>query len=343
MAVNIRQVNLGIGLVDQADLTTVNANSEFIRPTKINRALAAVPLNTESNAEDLGKDDEFETQSFITNWDMTDTWEMDLTSEMAAWAASFCLGTSVDSAPAVGAYRHTATPQSTGIDLPSFSICEKLPSDGSYLDRVMIGNVIQGFTVQLNSGVGRQNAKLLVDIVGTGKMTEPSSVTLPSVTTLHRLNAASATITINGTNYVTGGNIISCEFGFRNNVRLDQAFYPGSGVQSGGQIRGRMEHGDREIFLRFVARLRTSEDAFTKITNQTTGTAAITLQGALITGSTYHDMSATFHQVVFGSAVVAEDNGIATVQVECRVQKHTSNGTLTMYATNELPLVGIET
>lgn len=342
MAVNIRQVNLGIGLVDQADLATVNANAEFIRPTKINRALAAVPLNTESNAEDLGKDDEFETQSFLTNWDMTDTWEMDATSEMLAWAFSFGLGTSVDATVATGAYSHTATPQSTGIDLPSFSICEKLPSDGSYLDRVMIGNVVQGFTVQLNSGVGRQNAKLIVEIAGTGKKTEPSSVTLPAVTTLHRLNAASATITINGTNYVTGGNIISCEFGFRNNVRLDQAFYPGSGVQSGGQIRGRMEHGDREIFLRFTARLRTSEDAFTKLSAQTAGTAAIALQGALITGSTYHSMLATFHQVVFGTVVVAEDNGIATVQVECRVQKHASNGTVTFVATNEITLVGIE-
>ena len=343
MAVNIRQVNLGIGLKAQTDLATVNSNADFIRPTKINRALANVPLNTESNAEDLGKDDEFETQSFVTNWDMNDTWEMDATSEMLAWAFAFGLGSSVDSAPAVGAYRHTATPQSSGIDLPSFSICEKLPSDGSYLDRVMIGNVVQALTVQLNSGVGRQNAKLIVEVARTGKKTEPSSVTLPAVTTLHRLNAASATISINGTNYVTGGNIISCEFGYRNNVRLDQAFYPGSGVQSGGQIRGRMEHGDREIFLRFVARLRTSEDAFTKIANQTTGTAAITLQGALITGTTYHDMSATFHQVVFGTAVIAEDNGIATVQVECRVQKHASNGTITWYATNELPLVGIET
>lgn len=342
MAVNIRQVNLGIGYVDQADLVTKNANAEFVRPTKINRALSSAPLNTESNREDLGKDDEFETQSFLTNWDFSDNWEMDATSEMLAWAFSFGLGTSVDSTPATGAYRHTATPQSASIDLPSFTVCERLPSDGSYLDRAYVGCVLQGFTVQLNSGVGRQNAKLLCDIVGTGKIIEPSTVTLPAVAALHRLNAASATISINGVNYVTGGNIISCEFGWRNNVRLDQAFYPGSGVQSGGAIRGRMEHGDREVFLRFTARLRSASDEFTKLSAQTSGTAVITLQGDLITGSTYHDMSATFHQVVFSTVVIGEDNGIATVQVECGVQKHSSNGVCTLYATNEKTLVGIE-
>ena len=43
MAVNIRQVNLGIGLKAQTDLATVNSNSDFIRPTKINRAWPTFP------------------------------------------------------------------------------------------------------------------------------------------------------------------------------------------------------------------------------------------------------------------------------------------------------------
>ena len=134
--------------------------------------------------------------------------------------------------------------------------------------------------------------KLIVEVAGTGKKTDQQRNSAFRHN-LHRLNAASATISINGTNYVTGGNIISCEFDSATTSALirHSTQAPGS---SPGQIRGRMEHGDREIFLRFVARrLRTSEDAFTKIANQTTGTAAITLQGALITGSTYHDMSAT--------------------------------------------------
>ena len=267
---------------------------------------------------------------------------MFLTSEMLAFAFAFGLGNSAATTPAAGAFRHTAVAQSSSIDLRPFSIAEKLAADGAHLDRVLIGQVVSGWTVQLNSGVGRQAAKLIIDYSGTGKRTEPSGLTLPAAATLHALNAGSMTITINGTNYVTGGNIVSLEFGFRNNVREDK-FFPGSGTQDGAQIGGRMEHGNREAFLRFVARLRTSSDEFTKVSAQTAGTAVVTAQGALITGSTFHDMSVTFHQVVFRTAVVAENDGIATVNVECGVQKHASNGLMTAYATNEIALFGGET
>jgi hypothetical protein len=344
MSVNIRQTAFALGMVEQADLVTENSGAEFFRPTKVNQQLAEAKPNTESNAQDLGKDDEFATQVFLVSKDSGFQLECFTTSEMAAFAFAFGLGNSAATSPDPPAVRHTAVPQSSGIDLRSFSYVEKLPADGTYLDRLLRGCVVAGWTLQLNSGVGRQNSKLIIDVVGTGSEERPSGVTLPAPTTLHGLNAGSATITINGTNYITAKAIISLECGFRNNVRLDSGFFPGSGTEDGFNIRGRMEHGDREAFLRFVARLRTSSDEFTKLFAQTEGTAVITLTGAAIASSVNpHDLSITFHRVTFASAVVDQADGIATVSVECGVLKHASNGLMTAYATNEIALFGGET
>jgi hypothetical protein len=343
MSVNIRQTAFALGMVEQADLVTANIAAEFFRPTKVNQQLAEQKLNTESNAQDLGKDNEFATQVFLVSWDSAFQLECFTTSEMAAWAFAFAHGDSTATSPDAPAVIHTSVPQSSGIDLPSFSYVEKLPADGTYLDRMLVGLVVNGYTLQLNSGVGRQNSKLVIDVVGTGQQTVPSAITLPAATTLHGLNAGSATITIVGNDYVTLKTIISLECGFRNNVRLDSGFFPGSGSQSGANIRGRMEHGDREAYLRFSTRLRTSSDEFTKLTAQTEGTAVITLTGAAIASSVNpHGLSITYHRVTFATAVVDQADGIATVNVECGVLWHSSNGLLTAVATNEIALFGNE-
>lgn len=343
MSVNTRQQAIAIGKVAQADLVTASGASDLFRITKINRNTSDLRLVSESDAQDVGKDDEFASQNFLTNWDTQFQLETYLCSELAGFAAAFGLGNSVDSTPAVGAYRHTAVFQSSGIDLHPFTYAEKMPADGSALDRAIVGGVLGGATFQFNSGPGRQNAKLVLDVVGTGNFDSPSGITLPAPGTLHSINAGGLTITINGNNYITSKRIISLEFGFRNNVRLDSGFFPGSGSVSGANIRGRMEHGDRECFLRATIRREAGADEFTKYINQTEGTAVITGQGALITGSTYHDFSATFHRVVTGSMQDVDADGIAAIAIEWVVMKHASNGVLTLYATNEFPLMGAET
>ncbi len=343
MSVNTRQQAIAIGKVAQADLVTASGASDLFRITKINRNTSDLRLVSESDAQDVGKDDEFASQNFLTNWDTQFQLETYLCSELAGFAAAFGLGNSTDSAPAVGAYRHTAVFQSSGIDLVPFSYVEKMPSDGSLIDRVLIGCVLNGATFQLNSGPGRQQAKLLLDVVGTGKFTSPSSITLPAPGTLHSIGTGGLTITINGNDYIASKRMISLEFGWRNNVRLDSGFFPGSGSQSGASIRGRMEHGDRECFLRATVRRESGASEFSDYLSQDEGTAVITGQGALITGSTYHNFSATFHRVAIGSMQDVDADGIAAVQIEWVVMKHSTNGVLTLYATNEIALMGAET
>lgn len=344
MSFNIRQTAFAVGRVKQADLVTSNIDADLIAFTKRNQDIGEVPYTVADDAQDIGKSDEFAVNTYLISKEARFRLEADLTTELLAFALAYGMGSSVDSAPAAGAYRHTATPQSAGIDLLPFTVVERLPSSGTAaLDRAMIGCVVDGFTISFNNGPSRENSTLALDIVGTGKTVSPSTLTIPAVGTLHRLNAGSFGVTILTTNYVTGGRIVSMEMSWRNNVRLDQGFFIGSGADEGFQIRGRMEHGDREARISVVARLETDSSELTKLAAQTEGTVIVTGQGSLITGSTYHDMSVTWQRCRIGSAIISNDAGIATVQFDIVPMKHSSNGLVTAYATNEIALFGAET
>lgn len=346
MPANIRETIISTGYIAQADLETANILADFRTLPKNNAALAEVRGNIETDAQDIGKGHEFAANAFRLGRDVNFQIQSYLNSEIAAFAFAYANGQSVASNPAGTAYRHTSSPQdpvSGGIELPLFSLIETIRQGGAaVLDRMLVGNVVEGWTINLNSGPGRQNAQITIDCVGSGLMTEPSGIVVPAVETTHGLNAGTATITINSTNYVTTKNFVSAEFGLRNNHRLDAGYYPGSGTQDGFQTRGRMEFGDREPFLRYVARFENGSDELTKMTALTEGTAVITLQGSLITGATYHDLSVTFHRVLFTSAVIGDTDGIVTVSVDCAPMYHNSNGLMTCYATNLEPLVADE-
>ena len=347
MPANIRETIISLGYVSQADLSTANILADFRTLPKNNAALAEIRGNVETDAEDIGKGHEFAANAFQLGRDTTFQIQSFLNSEIVAFAFAYGLGGSVASNPGSGdAYRHTASPLnpvSGGIELPAFSVIETIRQGASaVLDRMLVGNAVEGWQIALNSGPGRQNAQITIDCVGSGYLTEPSSITVPSVETTHSLNAGSAAITINGTDYVTAKTFVSAEFGFRNNHRLDAGYYPGSGTQDGFQIRGRMEFGDREPSLRFVARFENGSDELTKLTELTEGTAVITLTGALIDGAVYHDLSVTFHRCIFTSAVIGDTDGIVTVAVEAAPMYHESNGLMTCYATNLEPLVADE-
>src|SRR3974377_769258 len=141
---------------------------------------------------------------------------------------------------------------------------------------------VRGGPSTSGSGPGRANSKISVQFAGSGKMTEPSAITMPAATAEKLLPSASLTLTINGVDYVTNKNIVSLETSWKNNIRMDQGFYPGSGFQSAGDppsgaIRGRMEFGNRQGSLKFTARFDNASTELTKLKAQTTSTAVITL------------------------------------------------------------------
>jgi len=326
----LQEVLVCFGKQKQTDIATANTGAQMWRFGKLNAALANPKLNTENDAEEFGKGHEFPTQSFQTSWDVAGTLEKYLGAEVAAWVMAFGLGKVVKSGTTPN-FTYTCTPlfpaSGDAAELPYFSFVEQIrPGAGVVLDRMAVGCVVEGWTVTVGSGPGRANSKITVEFVGSGKVTEPSGITMPAATVEKLLPSASLALTINGVNYVTNKNIVSLEASWKNNVRLDAGFYPGSGFQTpgdatSGAIRGRLEFGNRQGTLRFTARFENGSAELTKLRSQTTGTAVISL-----TYDTNNSLEITWQKVSFATAEVGETDGIVTVAVECLPMYDTTNG-----------------
>ncbi len=342
MSANIRETKIAFGYKKQAALQTANVLADVWSLAKVNASLSnPTPVN-EDDAQDIGKGHEFATQTFPSHYEASGSMEKYLSSQILAWVFAFGLGAKVKTGTT--ALTYTCTPQNpvtADIELPQFSFIETIRQGGSsVIDRMLVGCVIEDFTITIGSGPGRANAKVTVNFVGCGKLTEPSAITIPALTPENSLSQGSAAVSINGVDYVTTRNLVSLEFGFKNNIRLDSGFFPGSGIQSGFAIRGRMEFGDRVASLKFVARFQNGSDELTKLKAQTTGTAVVGLTGSLISGSDNHAMTVTFHKVAFKTAVIGDADGIVTVEVECSPLYHPTNGLLTAVAVTTQDNIG---
>ncbi|HXG49289.1 MAG TPA: hypothetical protein VNO52_16820, partial [Methylomirabilota bacterium] len=175
MPARIREALIGWGFRKQTDIATANLAAGIWRLGKLNAELHTPKLNTENDAEELGKGHEFATQVFKTFWDVGGRIEKYLSSDFAAWVMAFSLGNVVKSGLAPN-FVYTCTPQNpvtSGIELPYFSYIEQIrPGASDVLDRMAVGCMISGWTLTVASGPGRANSKLVVDFVGSGKLTE---------------------------------------------------------------------------------------------------------------------------------------------------------------------------
>ena len=329
----LQEVLICFGKKKQADISTASAAADMWRFTKLNAALLNPKLATENDADEYGKGHEFATATYKTAWDINIALEKYLGAEIGSWAVCFGLGKVVKTG--AGPYTYTCTPliPSAGdaAELPYLSYLEQIrPGGGVVLDRQAIGMAIESFQISVGSGPGRANSKLAVELVGSGKIIDTATgITMPAATTEKLLPSASLTLTINGVDYVTNKNIVSLETGWKNNIRMDSGFFPGSGFQtpgdgSTGAIRGRLEFGNRVGNLRFVARFENGSSEYTKLKAQTTGTAVIHLQF-----DASNSLDLTWQQIAYSVVEIAETDQILTVAVECIPMYHTTNGILT--------------
>lgn len=336
---NIRETAIALSYRKQAALQTKAGAGNYWRIANNSQSLASVTLATENDATDMGKGHEFATQQFLLNWDGRIPFEKYATSEGLAFLFAFGLGSVTETTPATGAHQYVCTPLDPvagGIELPSFTYVEAIRQGvNAVFDQAIVGAVVNSFGLSITSGVGRQNCRATAEFIGCGKIEDPSGITIPSITTEHSLNAGSAGITIIGNDYVSLKKIVSLETTWTNAIRVDQGFYPGSGTVDGAAIRGRMENGDRVCTLKFIARMDKDSNEFTLLKNQTTGTAVITLQGALIDGSTYNSANLTYHKVGIATRERGNDNGIVTVECECTPFYDESDGIVTFTATTQ--------
>jgi hypothetical protein len=332
----LQELQVCFGKQKQADIASANGSGEMWQLRKLNAQLANPKLNTENDAEEFGKGHEFAVQSFQTSWDVNGTLEKYLSAEIGAWAMAFGLGKVVQSGGGPN-YTYTCTPlipaSGDAAELPYFSFVEQIrPGAGVVLDRMAVGCVVEGWTISVGSGPGRANSKITVEFVGSGKFAEPSGISMPAATLEKLLPSASLALTINGVNYVSNKNVVSLETSWKNNVRLDGGFYPGSGFQTpgdatSGAIRGRLEFANRQGTLKFVARFENGSTELTKLKSQTTGTAVIAL--AYDANSS---LEITWQKVSFSMAELGETDGIVMVSVECLPMWDAVNGIVSAVA-----------
>lgn len=333
---NSRETKIGVGFVEQTDLETPNTVAEIWSFTTTNTAPFTVTPNTEDDAADIGKGDEFPTQIFPVSMDVTGRLEKQISSQAAAWAFVFGLGKTTMTAAGTGSkYECMPTdPVVDCIDLPPFTAVEQIRPGGTppFLDRAYVGMTISGFTLSLESGPGRNNARLSIDMVGTGRMAIPSGgaapMVLPAVTPESFLNAASATIQINGIDYVMEKSFISAELTWVVNPRLDTGYYPGSGVDENGfALRGRMEYSARMAGLTFTARAKEGSPEFNQLVALTEGATLIKLEGAVIgAGPEKHSIQVDFPRTVISSAVNGDADGLVSINVTVKPLKHATLG-----------------
>jgi len=337
---NIRETKIAFGFKTQSDLATANAVAEIWSLTKTNPALMVVNPVNEDDANDIGKGDEFPTQTFPSNIDCSVPIEKYCSSEFMAWLFCFTTGKASKTAAGTG-FTYAAVPSDpvvNCINLPAFTYAEQIrtPPD-SVIDRAAIGMVVNDWTLTMESGPGRANCRVSVNCVGTGKIAAPSTYTpWPAITPEHFLNAASATINIIGIDYVLAQSFISLTFRWNNNVRLPSGYYPGSGTQNNYAIRGRMEYGNRECSLEFVARAAKGSPEYLALiaSPQTEGPVTVTVTGATIgAGPQKNNFTISIPRAVFSAVTNGEADGICTVQCTVRALKPPTGDYVTLSAT----------
>lgn len=333
---NIRETKIAFGFVPQADLATINTALQIWSMTKTNPALAVVTPVMEDDAQDIGKGDEFPTTVYPTNMDTGVAIEKYCSSEFMAWL--FCFTTGKATKTTIGSgFSYAAVPSDPVVDcinVPPFTYAEQIrPEPDSVVDRALLGMVINDFAIMLESGPGRANCRVAVNCVGTGSVTNPSGIVVPALQTEHMLNASGAAINIQGIDYVLEASFISAEFRWNNNIRLPSGYYPGSGQQNGFAIRGRMEYGNREATLAFVARAAKGSQEFNNLMSLHEGPATLTVKGALIgVGPQNHLFTLNMPRTMMSAVVNGEADGIVTVNCTVRILKPTTGAYMSMTA-----------
>jgi hypothetical protein len=314
---------MGLGKGKQTNISTAGAT--FLRFKKLDTSLTTPKPVFENDAAEIGKGHEFITQTFPSHYEVGNRLEKYASAEFVTWAASYALG-NIAQVGSAAPYTYTITPINPGVtlELPYFSLVEQVAEGGgSAVDNLYVGCAIEDFTYQFNYGPGRASSKMTVNWVGSGLLTTPSGITVPALTAENDMLAASMSLSVNGVDYVATKRILSGSVGWKNNLLLNAGFYPGSGLQNGLQVRGRMEIGARVPSFQFTARLLAGSPEYTTLVNQTTGTATLSVQHDANNSVTF-----TFPQMAFQVAENAEADGIVAVTVTGAPQYSNSQNTV---------------
>jgi hypothetical protein len=327
MAARVQQLILGIGKGKQAAIGT--AGTTFLRFKKLNADLTTPKPIFENDAAEIGKANEFIAQTYPSHYEVANRFEKYASAEFVTWAAAYGLGNIVQTGSS-SPYTYTITPLNPGttLELPYFSVVEQVSEGGgNCVDNLYVGCAVEDFMYQANYGPGPKSSKMTVNWAGSGLLTSPSAITVPALTIENNMLSASMALSVNGVDYVATKRILSAEVGWKNNLLLNAGFFPGSGLQNGCQVRGRMEIGARVPSFKFTARLLYGSTEYNTLIAQTTGTAILSVQH-----DANNSVSFAFQQMAFQAVENGEGDGIVTVVVTGAPEYNSANGILTVTA-----------
>jgi hypothetical protein len=336
MAARIQQLVMGLGKGKQTDIVTASISANFLRFMKINMDLTTPEPVNENDAPEIGKGHEFATQTFPSHYNVANRIEKYASAEFVAWTVAYALGHVVESGTTPN-FILTVTPIDPGttLELPYFSVVEQVPEGGgAAVDNLFVGCAIEEFVHTLTYGPGRASSKMTVSWVGSGKVIQPSAITVPALTTDHNMLAGSMTMTANGIDLVGAKRILSTSVGWKNNFLLGPGFYPGSGLQGNYQIRGRMEIGPRVSSLQFSARLLATSTEYALLVAQTAGSTVLSVAYDANNMVTY-----TFPQLAYSTIKNGETDGLVDVTITGTPEYATSGGVFS--AVCKMGLTGI--
>jgi hypothetical protein len=273
-------------------------------------AMTTPEFMVETDKDEVGKGNEFVTETFAVAQDAKNTIEKYGSAEFMAWAYSFGLG--VSNVTGSGPYTYVITPLDPGVtlELPYFTVAEQLAEGGgNAVSNLFTGCSIEDVNLSFNYGPGRQSVKLTVGFNGSGLVSSATGVTIPSVLNESYFLSQSMTMVINGTNYVSAKTLLSGAFTWKNNLMLNAGYFPGSGLQNNAAVRGRMEIGDRVPAFEFTIRLLHTSTEYAQMVALTTGTASFSF-----TNGPY-SCTFAFGQVSFTAVELGNADGLETIRV----------------------------
>jgi len=339
MPIRMQEQQFGLAFRKQTNIATANPEAHMWRLRKTNAQLPIPTLQTESDAAEYGKGHPYAEQVFLTAWRSGGTLEKYLSAEIAAWAMAFGLGKVVKSGTNPN-FTYTCTPLNPTAgdadELPYFTTVAQIRPGGSpAADYAVVGCAVNSWQITLGSGPSRENSKITIEYVGSGRFNQPSGITLPTTLTEKFLSNGSLTFSAHGTDYIATRRLLTLEAGWQNNLMVEQGYYPGSGSQNGAAVSGRILFGVQAATLKFRAMIAQPTPEIQRLQNQTEGTATLTL-----TYDTNNSLSITYHRAVVRSIEFTEADGFAVVDCEIEPLYHSTNGILTAVAKCNVDNIG---
>jgi hypothetical protein len=339
MAIRTIEQLFGVGKTPQANIGTPNTEGQIIRFSKLNADLAWPQESVEDDSNEMGKSNEWGTEIFPVGWNTSGSMRKFLTAQAAQWGYSFALG----GVTASDAYTSTIVPQDPvvdGIELPYFSALQQFRPHrvgGAPMDHLIVGCAIEEQTITINGGAGRQATQIAITFQGSGAFISPSGYTMPAKASEKQLQNSSASVLINGIDYIASanrGNLESMTLGVKNNIDPNSGYFIGSGYRvtgdpSSGAIRGRQEFMNRQYSMSLVVRMSNTTPEFTALQNLTIGNASVSLSGG-----PNDNLTVQHPRVAFRSVVLSDTNGIATLGIDVSILDDPALGPIIVTAQN---------